>query len=173
MNTKQLLAIPALFLAMVMSAQTYTGGVKGTIVDRSSKAAVDGAVLKLYSGSTEIATVKTAPDGTFMIPSLKDGMYDLVIQTPDYMESRVNVTVNDGYVKNMFKLSLTPARKVGEVDDASFTEFDLDDSGYQDSPTISSVRMTCSTTLQDTISARYVSAYVVIPVSPRMFTWQA
>ena len=136
MNTKQLLAIPALFLAMVMSAQTYTGGVKGTIVDRSSKAAVDGAVLKLYSGSTEIATVKTAPDGTFMIPSLKDGMYDLVIQTPDYMESRVNVTVNDGYVKNMFKLSLTPARKVGEVDDASFTEFDLDDSGYQDSPTI-------------------------------------
>ena len=48
MNKKQLLSIPALFAALVMSAQTYTGGVKGTVVDRSSKTAVDGAVLKLY-----------------------------------------------------------------------------------------------------------------------------
>ena len=87
MNKKQLLSIPALFAALVMSAQTYTGGVKGTVVDRSSKTAVDGAVLKLYSGAEEIAEVKTAPDGTFMIPSLKDGMYDLVIKTPDYLES--------------------------------------------------------------------------------------
>lgn len=136
MNTKQLLAIPALFLAMVMSAQTYTGGVKGTIVDRSSKAAVDGAVLKLYSGTQEIATVRTGADGSFYISDLKDGMYDLVIENSNYLQSKVNVTVNDGYVKNMFKLSLTPVHKVGEVDDASFTEFDLDDSGYQDSPTI-------------------------------------
>lgn len=173
MNKKQLLSIPALFAALVMSAQTYTGGVKGTVVDRSSKTAVDGAVLKLYSGAEEIAEVKTAPDGTFMIPSLKDGMYDLVIKTPDYLESRINVTVNDGYVKNMFKLSLTPARKVSEVDDASFTEFDLDDSGYQDSPTILSARTTCSTISQASISALCVSESAVTPASPRMSILQA
>lgn len=136
MIKKYLLSISALILSVAMSAQNPTGGVKGVVVDRSSKTALDGAVLKLYSGTQEIATVRTGADGSFYIPDLKDGMYDLVIENSNYLQSNVNVTVNDGYVKNMFKLSLTPVHKVGEVDDASFTEFDLDDSGYQDSPTI-------------------------------------
>ena len=136
MIKKYLLSIFALVLSVAMSAQNPTGGVKGVVVDRSSKTALDGAVLKLYSGTQEIATVRTGADGSFYIPDLKDGMYDLVIENSNYLQSKVNVTVNDGYVKNMFKLSLTPVHKVGEVDDASFTEFDLDDSGYQDSPTI-------------------------------------
>lgn len=136
MIKKYLLSISALILSVAMSAQNHTGGVKGVVVDRSSKTALDGAVLKLYSGTQEIATVRTGADGSFYIPDLKDGMYDLVIENSNYLQSKVNVTVNDGYVKNMFKLSLTPVHKVGEVDDASFTEFDLDDSGYQDSPTI-------------------------------------
>lgn len=136
MIKKYILSISALILSVAMSAQNPTGGVKGVVVDRSSKTALDGAVLKLYSGAQEIATVRTGADGSFYIPDLKDGMYDLVIENSNYLQSKVNVTVNDGYVKNMFKLSLTPVHKVGEVDDASFTEFDLDDSGYQDSPTI-------------------------------------
>ena len=136
MIKKYLLSISALILSVAMSAQNPTGGVKGVVMDRSSKTALDGAVLKLYSGTQEIATVRTGADGSFYIPDLKDGMYDLVIENSNYLQSKVNVTVNDGYVKNMFKLSLTPVHKVGEVDDASFTEFDLDDSGYQDSPTI-------------------------------------
>lgn len=136
MIKEYLLSISALILSVAMSAQNPTGGVKGVVVDRSSKTALDGAVLKLYSGTQEIATVRTGADGSFYIPDLKDGMYDLVIENSNYLQSKVNVTVNDGYVKNMFKLSLTPVHKVGEVDDASFTEFDLDDSGYQDSPTI-------------------------------------
>ena len=136
MIKKYLLSISALILSVAMSAQNPTGGVKGVVVDRSSKTALDGAVLKLYSGTQEIATVRTGADGSFYIPDLKDGMYDLVIENSNYLQSKVNVTVNDGYVKNMFKLSLTPVHKVGEVDDASFIEFDLDDSGYQDSPTI-------------------------------------
>lgn len=136
MIKKYLLSISALILSVAMSAQNPTGGVKGVVVDRSSKTALDGAVLKLYSGTQEIATVRTGADGSFYIPDLKDGIYDLVIENSNYLQSKVNVTVNDGYVKNMFKLSLTPVHKVGEVDDASFTEFDLDDSGYQDSPTI-------------------------------------
>ena len=136
MIKKYLLSISALILSVAMSAQNPTGGVKGVVVDRSSKTALDGTVLKLYSGTQEIATVRTGADGSFYIPDLKDGMYDLVIENSNYLQSKVNVTVNDGYVKNMFKLSLTPVHKVGEVDDASFTEFDLDDSGYQDSPTI-------------------------------------
>ena len=136
MNKRIFLAASALFLALTLSAQNYTGGVKGTVVSRLSKATIDGADLILYSEGKEVARVKAGQDGTFRIGNLKDGMYDLVIESPDYLQSRVNVTVNDGYVKNMFNLSLTPVAKVAEVDDASFSEFDMDDSGYQDSPTI-------------------------------------
>ena len=136
MNKKIFLAASALFLALTMSAQNYTGGVKGTVVSRLSKATIEGADLILYSEGKEVARVKAGQDGTFQIGNLKDGMYDLVIESPDYLQSRVNVTVNDGYVKNMFTLSLTPVAKVAEVDDASFSEFDMDDSGYSDSPTI-------------------------------------
>ena len=136
MNKRIFLAASALFLALTLSAQNYTGGVKGTVVSRLSKATIDGADLILYSEGKEVARVKAGQDGTFQIGNLKDGMYDLVIESPDYLQSRVNVTVNDGYVKNMFNLSLTPVAKVAEVDDASFSEFDMDDSGYQDSPTI-------------------------------------
>ena len=136
MNKKIFLAASVLFLALTLSAQNYTGGVKGTVVSRLSKATIDGADLILYSEGKEVARVKAGQDGTFQIGNLKDGMYDLVIESPDYLQSRVNVTVNDGYVKNMFTLSLTPVAKVAEVDDASFSEFDMDDSGYSDSPTI-------------------------------------
>ncbi len=136
MNKRIFLAASALFLTLTLSAQNYTGGVKGTVVSRLSKATIDGADLILYSEGKEVARVKAGQDGTFQIGNLKDGMYDLVIESSDYLQSRVNVTVNDGYVKNMFKLSLTPVAKVAEVDDASFSEFDMDDSGYQDSPTI-------------------------------------
>jgi len=136
MNRIKLLSILLALMPALLSAQANTGGVKGTVVDRSARTALGGVVVRLYSGQSEVAAVKTSEDGTFMIPDLKDGMYELVISTPEYLESKVNVTVNDGYVKNMFSLSLTPVHKVGEVDDASFSEFDMDDSGYQDSPTI-------------------------------------
>lgn len=136
MNKKLALAIPVFLFAFALSAQTYTGGVKGTVVNRVDKSAVGGADITLYSGAEEVAKIKSGADGVFYFPNLKDGMYDLVIDTPDYLQTRVNVTVNDGYVKNMFKLSLTPTARVAEVDDASFSEFDMDDSGYSDTPTI-------------------------------------
>ena len=136
MSKRIFLAASAMLLALTLSAQTYTGGVKGTVVSRLSKTAVDGAQLILYSEGQEVARAKAGTDGVFQIGNLEDGMYDLIIESPDYLESRVNVTVNDGYVKNMFTLSLTPVTKIAEVDDASFSEFDMDDSGYNDSPTI-------------------------------------
>ena len=75
-------------------------------------------------------------DGTFLIPSLADGTYTLVIEAPDFLENQVQVTVNDGYVKNMFNLSLTAVQRVGEVDEDNFAAFDMEDSGYNDNPTI-------------------------------------
>ena len=113
-----------------------TGGVKGTVVDRDGRQPVEGARLVLLQGAERLAEVSSAQDGTFMIPNLKDGMYTLLIEAPDYLETQVQVTVNDGYVKNMFNLSISGIKKVTELDDDSFAAFDMDDSGYNDNPTI-------------------------------------
>ena len=131
-----LLALAALLASVALFAQGNTGGVKGQVVSRNGRAAVEGAQLTLFQGATELATVVTDADGNFMIPDLADGMYTLVIDAPEFLQTQVQVTVNDGYVKNMFKLSLTPTDRVTELSDENFAEFDMDDSGYNDNPTI-------------------------------------
>ena len=136
MIKKLIAAASALLFALTMSAQEPTGGVKGTVVTRGTKEPVQKARLELYSGAEKLADAVTAPDGTFIINSLPDGMYTLVISSGDYMQSTVNVTVNDGYIKNMFNLSLTPTISEEVREEASLTEFDMDDSGYNDSPAV-------------------------------------
>ena len=132
-----LLALAALAASVLtLSAQDYTGGVKGTVINRNGRQGVEKARLVLFQGATEVAAAETATDGTFLIENLADGMYTLQIIAPDFLDSQVQVTVNDGYVKNMFNLSLTPTQKVTDIDDDSFAEFDMDDSGYNDNPTI-------------------------------------
>ena len=134
MAKKLILALAAILASAVAFAQT--GGVKGTVIDRDGRQPVEGARLVLLQGAERLAEVSTAQDGTFMIPNLKDGMYVILIQAPDYLETQVQVTVNDGYVKNMFNLSISGIKKVTELDDDSFAAFDMDDSGYNDNPTI-------------------------------------
>ena len=134
MAKRFILALAAVLVSAVMFAQT--GGVKGTVVDRDGRQPVEGARLVLLQGAERLAEVSSAQDGTFMIPNLKDGMYTLLIEAPDYLETQVQVTVNDGYVKNMFNLSISGIKKVTELDDDSFAAFDMDDSGYNDNPTI-------------------------------------
>ena len=131
-----LLALAAILASVAVYGQAYTGGVKGTVVNRNGRAAVENARLTLYQGATELATVVSDADGNFLIPDLADGMYTLVITAPDFLETQVQVTVNDGYVKNMFNLSLTPTDRVTDVDTENIAEFDMDDSGYNDNPTI-------------------------------------
>ena len=136
MTKRILLTLVAIAAAATLSAQDFTGGVKGTVVNRNGREPIEKARLVLMQGANEIATVESAPDGTFQIGNLDNGLYTLVIQAPDFLENTVQVTVNDGYVKNMFNLSLTALQQVNEVDDAAFAAFDLEDSGYNDNPTI-------------------------------------
>ena len=129
MPKKLSLVLAALLSGMVLLAQGPTGGVKGTVVNRADRQPVENARLILLQGTSEVASVLSAEDGTFAIPGLADGMYSLVIQAPDFMETRVEVTVNDGYVKNMFNLSLTGNQKVAELEDAATDGQDMEDSG--------------------------------------------
>ena len=130
------LAFAALLASVALFAQEPTGGVKGTVVNRNGRQPVENARLVLMQGANEVASATSAQDGTFLFEELADGLYTLIITAPDFLESQVQVTVNDGYVKNMFNLSITSSQQVAEVDEDTFGAFDLDDSGYNDNPTI-------------------------------------
>ena len=131
-----LLALAALLPVLALSAQDYTGGVKGTIVNSNGREPIEKAHITLMQGANQLAEVESAEDGTFEIPNLDNGSYTLVIVAPDFLENQVQFAVNDGYVKNMFNLSLTSLQQITDIDDDSFAAFDLDDSGYNDNPTI-------------------------------------
>ncbi|MBO4672000.1 MAG: TonB-dependent receptor [Bacteroidales bacterium] len=131
-----LLALAAIAFSLTLSAQEPTGGVKGTIVNRNGRQPIEKARLVLLKGAEQVAETESAEDGTFEIQGLPDGMYTLSIVAPDFLDNLVQVTVNDGYMKNMFNLSMTSVNRVTELDDDSFAAFDMDDSGYNDNPTI-------------------------------------
>ena len=131
-----LLALTALVVGASLQAQEYSGGVKGTVVNRNGRQGIENARLVLMRDAQAVATVATDAEGNFLIGNLSDGMYTLVVEAPDFLETRVQVTVNDGYVKNMFNIGVTAAKQVSEIDDDSFAAFDMDDSGYNDNPTI-------------------------------------
>lgn len=135
MSKKLTMAVFAIFCALGLSAQTYTGGVKGRIISRSTRQAIENASLTLYRGAAEIAKTVSDSEGNFLVENLADGMYDLEISATDFMTTKVNVTVNDGYVKNMFNLSLSPLAASEDIEEM-FAEFDMDDSGYNDNPTV-------------------------------------
>ena len=131
------LAIAALFASVALFAQeTPTGGVKGTVVNRNGRQPVENARVMLLQGASVVTSVISDQDGNFIIPDLLDGSYTLVINAPDFLETQVPVVVNDGYMKNMFNLSLTGVERVSEVDEDNFAAFDMEDSGYNDNPTI-------------------------------------
>lgn len=125
-----------LFVTSLLWAQKPTGGVTGTVINRLDRTPVTNAQLVLKQNNGQIANTTTNAEGKFTIGELEDGIYDLIINAAGFLESRVNVTVNDGYVKDLFNLSLTPSQVVQETDEADFEDFDMEDSGYNDNPTI-------------------------------------
>ena len=128
-----LFIIAALFYIQ-MSAQTE-GGVKGVVVNRMGRLPVEKAVLILYQNGTPVQEIKVDVNGRFFVEGLSDGVYSMVVTAPGFVDSNVNITV-EGYVKDMMFVSLVASDSVSDVDDSNFAEFDMDDSGYNDTPSI-------------------------------------
>ena len=126
----------ALLLSLAVFAQTWTGGVKGTVVNRAGRIPVAGAQLTLSKGSELVADVKSASDGSFLVENLEDGVYSMTVKAVGFVPANVNVTVDSGFIKDLIFVSLVAVQTVEDVDDSSYAEFDMDDSGYTDTPTI-------------------------------------
>ena len=114
----------------------YTGGVKGRIVNRVSRQGIEKAKLTFWRGAREVTSFITGPDGSFLVEKLADGMYSLNIAAPDFLDAQVEFMVDGGHIKNVFNISLTPTGRIADLDDDAFAQFDMDDSGYNDNPTI-------------------------------------
>ena len=130
---KALLCI-LLFVPSLLSAQTQTErGLTGTVVSRTDRTPVPGATVVLYQGAEEIAAATTDDTGRFRLVGLVPGDYDLVVNAAQYLETRMGVAVTNA-VRNLFNISLTQSRP--EFYEDRVEEFDMDDSGYSDNPTV-------------------------------------
>ena len=121
--------------ASIFAQSGFIGGVKGTVVNRAGRAPVASAALTVSQSGEVVATVTTDADGKFILENLPNGVYDMTIKAPGFLDANVNVTV-EGYVKDIIFVGMTVEQEVADVDDSNFAEFDMDDSGFEDSPSI-------------------------------------
>ena len=136
MKKKILLTIAAVLCSAVLFAQKSDfGGVKGTVVNRAGRAPIANAELTLSKQGEIVASVVSDADGQFLIENLRNGMYDMTVKAPGFLDANVNVTI-EGYVKDLIFVGMVIEQVVTEVDDSNFAEFDMDDSGFEDSPSI-------------------------------------
>lgn len=136
MYKKIITLLSATLVCAVMFAQGFTGGVKGTVVNRAGRVPIAGAQLSLSKAGGEDVSTKSDAEGKFLIENLEDGMYEMTVRAPGFTDINVNVTVDKGFVKDLIFVSMVETQAIEDIDDASFAEFDMDDSGYTDNPTI-------------------------------------
>ena len=89
------IAVFLLFAAPAVYAQT--AGIRGKLVDRSSKAGVSSATVSLLkqSDSTEITSVVSATDGSFLFTGLAADNFIVKISSLNYQDYFAFVTVKD------------------------------------------------------------------------------
>ena len=129
-------AAAALLVAVLAFAQGFTGGIKGTVVSRAGRVPIPGAEMTLSQDGRLLAELTSGQEGEFLIEGLADGVYQLAVKADEFSDLTVFVTVDKGFIKDLIFVSLTPAAAIAEADESNFAEFDMDDSGYSDAPTL-------------------------------------
>ena len=136
MTKRLLLTFAAILCTLSLFAQqSEWGGVKGTVVNRAGRAAVPNATIVLSQNGQTVESTQADSEGAFLVEGLPNGMYDMTVKAQGFLDSHVNVTI-EGYVKDLIFVGMVPEQVVTEVDDSNFAEFDMDDSGFEDSPSI-------------------------------------
>lgn len=131
-----LVAFAALFCSLALLAQTgEVGGVKGTVVNRAGRVPVPNAHITIVKDATAVVDDYAHGDGSFLFDGLANGRYLMTVSASGFLPSQINLTV-EGYVKDLIFVSLVAEQRVADVDDSNFAEFDMEDSGYTDTPAI-------------------------------------
>ena len=129
--------IAALLLCVAAMAQGFSGGIKASVVNRQGRAPIAGATVELYQGGELIATKVADAEGRFLFENVPNGSYSISVSADGFMDSQINVIVEKGLMRDLMFVTLSPGSMLtDDVDASNFSEFDMDDSGYTDNPTI-------------------------------------
>lgn len=124
-------------LALCTTGFAQTGGIKGTVVNRSGRAPIQDAKIELFSNGETVGRHITGVDGFFCFEAIADGRYTLIMQAEGFLSTQVNVIVEKGFVRDLVVVTLSPVTQMKEsLDEDNFVEQDLQDTGYSDAPTI-------------------------------------
>ena len=126
--------LAALLIPASALAQGPTGAIKATVVSRAGRVTIADALVQVVTDGVAGLDLRTDAEGRFFVP-IENGSYTLVVSASGYIPTQVNVIV-EGYVRDLVFVTLSPLQENEDVDNDSFTEFDLQDSGYTDNPTI-------------------------------------
>lgn len=119
MKLRTLLLLLVSLLSLPGIAQNM-GGIKGTVVSRTTRATIDKVKVTMMPGEV---TTTTDGSGQFVFDNLGQGEYTLVFETPEY--EVLNLPVRVDKMMREVRVVLVPERNV-MMDDAVFAEFDTE-----------------------------------------------
>lgn len=152
---------------MSLTAFAQSGGIKGKVVSREGRVAVDGVKVSVTPGEM---TATTDGRGGFVIENVEPGEYTLQFEAPEFEPLTLVVRV-DKMVRDINTVILVPEVLSTVMDDSIFAEFDTESGNdAQSLPSSFRLRRTFSTTSLPTGSARCVSTCAVTIRSIRTFT---
>lgn len=108
------------------AAQTFRGGIAGSVTDNNG-AAVPGAAVKITSRATAaVRTLETGKDGEFLLPELPLGLYTIEITRQGFQTQRVNnIEVTVSKITSLeIQLSVAQLSEVVEVAAGSVVRLD-------------------------------------------------
>lgn len=115
------------FLILLLSlatlhASAQEGGVKGKVVSRAGRTAVDGVKVTITPGD---AVSVTDASGLFQLENIPDGDYSLRFETVDFEPLTIAVRVR-GRMHDLPAVVLVPTMQQQTLDDSVFAEFDTE-----------------------------------------------
>ena len=120
MKIKSLLIF--VFTLMSLTAFAQSGGIKGKVVSREGRVAVDGVKVSVTPGEM---TATTDGRGGFVIENVEPGEYTLQFEAPEFEPLTLVVRV-DKMVRDINTVILVPEVLSTVMDDSIFAEFDTE-----------------------------------------------
>ena len=116
-----------ILLILVLSVSALTafaqdGGVRGRVVSRAGRVALDGVKVTMTPGDV---TVMSDERGNFLIENVPAGEYSLQFETPEFEPLTIAVRVGS-QVRDINAVVLVPDVPRQMIDDAVFAEFDME-----------------------------------------------
>ena len=122
MRIKHLLTLLLSLASLTAFAQS--GGIKGKVVSRGTRAAIQQATATLTPGNIQ---THSDAEGKFAFEQLEPGEYTLTIEADDFEPVELKVRV-DEVVKDMRAVSMI-STYTETLDDSIFAEFDIESAG--------------------------------------------